>query len=409
MELLAPAGSFEKLRYAIEYGADAVYAAGKQFGLRAKATNLDEDELAKAVKYVHERGKKIFITANIFANNQDIDEIPPYIDYLSKLGVDAVIASDPGVISIIKETAPTLPIHLSTQANTTSWKSAEFWAKQGVSRIILAREVSFAETKEMIKRVPELEYEIFVHGAMCISYSGRCLLSAFLNNRSANRGLCTHPCRWEYTLTEKSRPGEEFAISEDERGTYILNSKDLSLYDKLEEIVSSGITSLKIEGRMKSLYYVANTTRVYKTAIQEYLQKRKPDPQLKEELYKISHREYTTAFFDDSELNNTQTYETSGYKRNYQFLGEVVDVESAHTASNTQLLFDNVVNIRAKFSVGEEIEVISPDHQQDVKLKVQAIYDEDGNLITDTKPNTNITLKLDTKLPRYGILRKQIK
>lgn len=404
MELLAPAGSFEKLKYAIEYGADAVYTAGKQFGLRAKATNLDNEELSQAVNYAHERGKQIFVTVNIFANNRDIDQIPPYIDFLANIGVDAVIVSDPGVISLVKETAPALPIHLSTQANTTSWKSAEFWAKQGVKRIILARELSFQETKEIIERVPELEYEIFVHGAMCISYSGRCLLSAFLNNRSANRGLCTHPCRWEYSLIEKSRPGEEFQIEEDERGTYILNSKDLSLFDKLPEILESGITSLKIEGRMKSLYYVANTTRVYKTAIEEYLNTGVLPSALKSELYKVSHREYTTAFFDDSEVNETQNYESSGYTRDYQFLGEILESKQRNNTG----VFLTTVNVRAKFSLGEEIEIISPDFKEDRVLKVKELASEENNPINETKPNTVVKLKTDYRLPKYGILRKSI-
>ncbi|MCK4653198.1 MAG: U32 family peptidase, partial [Candidatus Cloacimonetes bacterium] len=264
MELLSPAGNIKKLKYAINYGADAVYTAGRKFGLRAKCLNLSYEELKEAVNFCHHNVKKIYITVNIFAHNSDLEKIPSYLKFLQKIKVDAVIVSDPGVLELVKEHTPELPIHVSTQANITSWKSAEFWFKQGAKRIILARELTISEIRRIREKVPGIELEMFIHGAMCMSYSGRCLLSSFLNNRSANRGYCTQPCRWEYHLIEQTRPGEYFQIEEDKYGSYILNSKDLCLIDRLSEIMEAGINSVKIEGRMKSLYYVANVTRTYK-------------------------------------------------------------------------------------------------------------------------------------------------
>ena len=414
MEVLAPAGDREKLIYAIAYGADAVYTAGKQFGLRAKAGNLDHQQLKEATDYSHQLGRKIYITVNIFAHNEDISELPPYIDYLREIAVDAVIVSDPGVLSIVREVAPDLPIHLSTQANTTSWKSAEFWAKQGIRRIILARELTFPEIKEIVKAVPELEFEIFIHGAMCISYSGRCLLSSFLNNRSANKGLCTQPCRWKFQLLEESRPNQYFPIEEDARGTYILNSRDLCLYEHLEEILSSGITSLKIEGRMKSVYYVANTTRVYKTTLKLLKEGIKPPSWLREELDKISHRQYTTGFFSGSSSLTTQYYESSNYIRDYQYLGEIIDVlppsisHYGEQDNSVSQKHTTAINVKSKFCRGERIEIIYPDYRQDKIITVDEIYSPEDESINETKPNQIVKLKTNEELFRYGILRKRI-
>ncbi|MBW6516496.1 MAG: U32 family peptidase [Candidatus Cloacimonetes bacterium] len=418
MEVLAPAGDWDKLKYAVAYGADAVYTAGKQFGLRAKAGNLDNQQIKEAAEFCHSYNRRIYVTVNIFAHNNDLTELPAYINYLNEVGVDALIVSDPGVLSIVRETAPRLPIHLSTQANTTSWKAAEFWAKQGVKRIILARELTFQEIKEIIKALPQLEFEIFVHGAMCISYSGRCLLSAFLNNRSANKGLCTQPCRWKFTLLEETRPDQYFPIEEDDRGTYILNSRDLCLYEHLHEILDSGINSIKIEGRMKSLYYVANTTRVYKTALKLLKSGEKSSHILSEELEKISHRQYTTGFFTGSSSLNTQYYESSSYIRDYQYLGEILETKKQD--SNRPKNPDNqepeiglkpfisLINVKAKFRRGEEIEIIFPDYRQDMIFKVDEIYSSEDELLVETKPNSIVKLMTNEELPNDGILRKKI-
>ncbi len=406
MEILAPAGDWDKLRYAVAYGADAVYTAGKQFGLRAKAGNLSPEELKKGVTFCHDHNCKIYVAVNIFAHNSDIPELYPYVEFLREIEVDALIVSDPGVVKIVKEVAPQLPIHLSTQANTTSWKAAEFWAEQGVSRIILARELTFGEITGMIQAVPGIEFEMFIHGAMCISYSGRCLLSAYLNNRSANRGLCTQPCRWKMHLMEETRPGQYFPIEEDERGVYILNSKDLCLYEQLAEIQASGLTSLKIEGRMKSLYYVANTTRVYKTALEYWKRGETPPLVLKEELDKISHRHYTEGFFSEKRREDTQYYETASYLRNYQYLGEVVGSpeESARDSSG----FLSLINIKAKFSRGEQIEIIYPDYRADQIITVDEIYSLEDERLIETKPNSVVKLVTKRALSGFGILRKRL-
>nr|MBC8416534.1 U32 family peptidase [Candidatus Cloacimonadota bacterium] len=324
MELLSPAGDLHKLKYAVLYGADAVYTAGTQFGLRAKSGNLTREELKQAVEFCHNKKKNIYITVNIFAHNKDIDELLDYLQFLQSIGVDAFIISDPGIFSLAREFAPEIPIHISTQANVTSWKSAEFWFQQGAKRIILSRELSISEIKKIRKKVPGIELEMFVHGAMCISYSGRCLLSSFLNNRSANQGYCTQPCRWEYGLAEKTRPNEFFSLDEDEYGTYIMNSKDLCLVERLKEIIDAGLDSIKIEGRMKSLYYVANVTRTYKKVVKLISENKEVPDNLKEELNKVSHRHYTEGFFDSFDSATTQFYDSSTYIRDYQFIGEII-------------------------------------------------------------------------------------
>jgi U32 family peptidase len=395
MELLSPAGNLQKLHYAIHYGADAIYTAGKQFGLRAKSSNLSKDELTTAVKFCHENDRKLYVTVNIFAHNRDLEELPSYLAFLQEIKVDALIISDPAIFSIAQEHSPKIPIHISTQANVTSWKSAEFWYKLGAKRIILARELTISEIKEIKVKIPEIELEMFVHGAMCMSYSGRCLLSSFLNARSANQGHCTQPCRWEYQLTEKSRPGEQFQIEEDEHGTYIMNSKDLCLINRIQEIYNAGLDSIKIEGRMKSLYYVANSTRVYKEAI-EHANNDKPVPHiLSEELNKISHRHYTEAFFDIFDSSQTQYHATSAYSRDYQFIGEIVE-ENNHEIKAA---------IRSKFSLNDEIEFIFPDRRNDFKWKVNNIFDEEDVPLEFTKPNTVVKIVLPKKVNSKGIIR----
>ena len=399
MELLSPAGDLHKLKYAVLYGADAVYTAGTQFGLRAKSGNLTREELKQAVAFCYNKKKNIYITVNIFAHNRDIDKLPDYLQFLQSIGVDAFIISDPGVFSLAREFAPEIPIHISTQANVTSWKSAEFWFQQGAKRIILARELSISEIKKIRKKVPGIELEMFVHGAMCISYSGRCLLSSFLNNRSANQGYCTQPCRWEYGLAEKTRPNEFFSLEEDKYGSYILNSKDLCLLDKLCEIMDAGLDSIKIEGRMKSCYYVANVTRTYNNAIKLISENKEVPDNLKEELNKVSHRHYTEGFFDSFDSASTQFYESSTYIRNYQFIGEIVktDKKSLYIA------------IRAKFNVGDEIEVIFPDMNNDFSLEISNLYNEKDEPISFTKPNTIVRVETNKEIPPYGIVRKNIR
>ena len=399
MELLSPAGDLHKLRYAVLYGADAVYTAGTQFGLRAKSGNLTREKLKQAVEFCHNKKKKIYITVNIFAHNKDIKKLPDYLQFLQSIGVDAFIISDPGVFSLAREYAPEIPIHISTQANVTSWKSAEFWFQQGAKRIILARELSISEIKKIREKVPGIELEMFVHGAMCISYSGRCLLSSFLNNRSANQGYCTQPCRWEYGLAEKTRPNEFFSLEEDKYGSYILNSKDLCLLDKLGEIIDAGLDSIKIEGRMKSHYYVANVTRTYKSAIKLIFENKKVPDNLKEELNKVSHRHYTEGFFDNFDSTSTQFYESSSYIRDYQFIGEIVKTDKKSL----------YITIRAKFSVGDKIEVIFPDMNNDLSLEISNLYNEKDEPISFTKPNTIVRVDINKEIPPYGIVRKNIR
>lgn len=429
MELLAPAGSLEKLKYAVIYGADAVYAAGKGFGLRAKAVNLSDKELAEAVEFCHSNQRRLYVPVNVFAHNRDIGKMADYLRLLQDIGVDAVIVSDPAALVLARQNAPDVSIHLSTQANTTSYKAAEFWYEQGVERIILARELSFEEIREIKQKVPGLELEIFIHGAMCISYSGRCLISAFLNNRSANRGLCTHPCRWQYSLSEPSREDQFFPIEEDERGTYILNSKDLCLFEELEQIIAAGIDGVKIEGRMKSLYYTANTVRVYRTAIDALISENASErpsehcsaafPKLRQELDKVSHREWTKGFFYGRD-NDSQSYSGSGYQRDYQFLGEIVkqfdpdedfrdgDKPAYSGSPGKDGLSIIQVNVRAKFVPGDEIELIFPDFRHDRKLKVTRIYDLENNLLAQTNPNQQVRLTVTGKIPANGIVRKKI-
>ncbi|PID28126.1 MAG: peptidase U32 [Candidatus Cloacimonadota bacterium] len=394
MEILAPAGNPEKLRYAVYYGADAVYAAGKNFGLRAGSGNFSDEELKAAAEFCHKNKRKIYVTVNIFSHNRDESELSEYLKFLENIKVDAVIISDPGVLYLARKNCPGLDFHVSTQANITSWMSAKYWQDQGASRVILARELGIEEIYGISEKCPDLELEMFVHGAMCMSYSGRCLLSAHLNGRDANRGECSHPCRWEYSIVEKKRPDQTFCAEQDSRGTYILNSKDLCLIKRLEEIKKAGVCSLKIEGRMKSLYYAANVTRVYRDAVH---QANKPDIYL-EELDKVSHRVYCEGFFDGFDSSRTQYYESSAYIRNYQFLGEIIKSDDKCS----------IAAMRAKFSLGDEIEFIFPNLKDDFIWKADKISTDTDEDISFTKPNTIIKIPLDHSIPKYGIIRKKI-
>lgn len=403
IELLAPAGNMEKLKMAILYGADAVYLAGQRFGLRAGAGNFSQEELQEALEYVHRQNKKAYITMNSLPHNQDFAGMESYIRYLVQVGADAVIVSDPGVFSLVREIAPQLPVHISTQANVTNVHSARFWQKQGASRIIAARELSLRELSLMHQELPTLELEAFVHGAMCISYSGRCLLSNFMTGRDANRGDCTHPCRWKYHLMEETRPGEYFPVEEDDKGTFIFNSKDLCMIAHIPELVQSGVTSFKIEGRMKSSFYVATIVRAYRMALDAYLQ----DPEhyvfrqdWLEEVSKVSHRSFTTGFFFDKPGPESQNYGTGSYIKTWEFVGVV---RSFDAISKTLL-----IEQRNRILVGDEIEIVQP-NGCDIPLTVTQMWDMEDNLITSAPhPQMLLKIKLDQPIQKDSMLRKRL-
>lgn len=403
MELLAPAGDLEKLKIAIDYGADAVYFGGEMFSLRAGAGNLNKEEMIEALNYVHERGKKAYLTVNIFAHNDDIEPLQKYFNDIKNLGIDAYIVSDPGIIMLLKEIIPQAEIHLSTQANMTNYKTAEFWYKLGVQRIVLARELTFTEIKELRKHMPDsMEIEAFVQGAMCISYSGRCLLSNFMIERDANRGMCAHPCRWKYSLMEEQRPGEYFPIEEDERGTYILNSRDLCMIEHIPELAGAGIESAKIEGRMKSIFYVATIVSAYRKAIDAYYEDPKNyefNPKWLKELKKVSHREFTTGFYFDKPTNKDQNYQTSAYTRDYTFVGIVKEYNP-----ETQMA---IVEQRNKMSIGEEIEIFGPDKDFFVQ-KLEVMLNEEGNPVDSAPhPQQILHIKMNHPVKENFMLRKK--
>lgn len=403
VELLAPAGNLEKLKMAIMYGADAVYAGGDEYGLRANAGNFCYDDMKEGIDFAHSMGKRFYLTMNIIPHNIDLKGMDEYVKKVQELGVDAIIISDPGVYTIIKEVAPEMEIHISTQANNTNWRSAEFWYKHGVKRIILARELSLREIKEIKdKTSPELELEIFVHGAMCISYSGRCLLSNYMAGRDSNRGLCAHPCRWKYYLVEETRPGKYMPVYEDDRGTYILNSKDLCMIEYLPEVIATGVSSLKIEGRMKSSYYVATVVKSYREALDAYYK----DPENYEfnpdwlvELSKASHREYTTGFYFQKPSRNEQIYHTSSYIREYDFVGLVTSYDK-DTGIAT-------VEQRNRMYVGEEIEVVRPRGDY-YKQKITSMKNSDGEDI-DVAPHPQMVvyMPMAQEVEPYTILRRR--
>lgn len=402
-ELLAPAGNFEKLKYALHYGADAVYCAGRKFGLRAQADNFDGESLKEAVEYVHSRGKKIYITLNIIAHNDDLEGLEEYVRELAELGVDEVIVADPGVFSVVREVAPQLKISVSTQANNTNWRSVAFWQTQGAKRIVLARELGLNEIREIRKKVdPQMEIETFVHGAMCISYSGRCLLSHYLTGRDANKGDCAQPCRWKYKLIEETRPNQEFAIEEDEHGSFIFNSKDLCLIDALPELIKAGVDCFKIEGRMKSLYYVASVVSAYRSAIDFYYdhpEATTPDQDYYQELTKVSHRNYTTGFFYGKTTAEDQNYGTGSYTRNYDFVGLVMEYDE-----NTGMA---VIQQRNKVALGDEIEIMIPGKGFFSQM-VSVMTDPAGNPLESTPhPKMVYQLKMDQLVSPMDILRKK--
>lgn len=356
IELLAPAGDLQKLKFAIIYGADAVYIGGQIFGMRTKAKNFSIEDMKEGVEFAHSRGKKIYITLNIIPHNEELKELEYYLKQIEDIGFDAIIVSDPGTLMFIKEFLPDIEIHLSTQANNTNYMSAKFWHKQGISRVILARELSLDEINEIHENIPDtLELEAFVHGAMCISYSGRCLLSNYMSDRDSNRGECSHSCRWKYHLVEETRPGEYYPVVESDDGTFFFNSKDLCMIEHVPELIESGLSSLKIEGRMKSVYYVANIMRVYRHAIDKYYEDKenyKYDPLWLTEIEKASHRKFTKGFYFNKPTENDQLYETSSYSRYYNFTGIVLEYDE-ETGYAT-------IEQRNKITVGDELEIMQP-------------------------------------------------
>ena len=399
-ELLAPAGNMEKLRMALLYGADAVYLGGKMFGLRAFANNFSIEEMKEAVAFAHSLHKKVYVTVNIFAHNEDLTALPEYLRSLQDTGADALLISDLGVWSVARETMPAMPLHVSTQANTTNWAAVKTWENLGASRVVLARELSFAEMKE-IRSKTEVELEAFVHGAMCISYSGRCWLSSYLTARDGNRGACAQVCRWEFSLTEASRPGQRFDVAGDERGTYIMNSKALCLLPYLPRLMEAGICSFKIEGRMKSAHYAASVVSVYRRAIdacwadpEQYT----VQPEWLEELEKVSHRPYTAGFALGKPDAAAQQYETSAYLQTHEFTGLV---RNWHNGRLT-------VEQRNNMKVGETLEVFCPDGSLQT-LTLQEMRNADGEEIT-VAPHAQMlfTCKAETEIPDNAILRRRI-
>ena len=399
-ELLAPAGNMEKLRMALLYGADAVYLGGKIFGLRAFADNFSGEEMKEAVVFAHGLHKKVYVTVNIFAHNADIDALPGYLRSLRDTGADALLISDPGVWSVAREVIPDMPLHVSTQANTTNWAAVRVWEKLGASRVVLARELSLAEMRE-IGRQTDVELEAFVHGAMCISYSGRCWLSSYLTGRDGNRGACAQVCRWEFGLTEKNRPGEVYDVAGDERGTYIMNSRDLCLLPYLPQLLQAGICSFKIEGRMKSAHYAASVASVYRRAIDACWQ----DPEhytvkqaWLEELEKVSHRPYTTGFALGKPDEKAQACSSSAYLQTHEFTG------LARGWQNGRL----TVEQRNHMKAGETLEVFRPDGSLGT-LVLQEMRDNEGNPIeTAPHPQMVFTCKAAEEIPADAILRRRI-
>ena len=401
VELLVPAGSLEVLKVAVDYGADAVYIGGQAYGLRAKADNFSIEEMKKAVKYAHAKNAKVYVTANIFAHNYDIEGMKAYFEQLKDTGVDAVLVSDPGIFLLAKETMPDMELHISTQANNTNYLTYNFWYNMGAKRVVTAREL--AEIKEIREHIPEdMEIESFMHGAMCISYSGRCLLSSYFTGRDANRGACTHPCRWKYHIVEETRPGEYMPVNEDDRGTYIFNSKDLCMIEHIPEMIDAGIDSFKIEGRMKTALYVATVARTYRKAIDDYME----SPELyrsnmeyyKSEIAKCTYRQFTTGFYFGKTDQDSQIYDNNTYIKNCTYIGNVQEVTEDGLVAFEQ---------KNKFSVGEEIECMNFDGTNTV-CRVEEIYnDRMEPMESAPHPKMQLYVKLDRPVSAGMILRRQ--
>jgi putative protease len=403
MELLAPAGDLEKLKMAFIYGADAVYLAGERFGLRAGAGNFTPGQMKEGIEFAHDRGKKVYVTVNVIPHNDDFTGMADYIKEITALGADAVIVSDPGILSLVREISPDMPIHISTQANVTNYMSARFWQRQGVSRIVAAREMSLSELSFMHQILPEMELEVFVHGAMCVSYSGRCLLSNFMCGRDANRGDCAHPCRWKYHLTEETRPGEYFPVEEDKTGTFIFNSKDLCMIDHIPQLAKAGIYSLKIEGRMKSVFYVATIVRAYRKALDKWRENPEEyeiESRWLEEVSKVSHRGFTTGFYFGKPGPESQNYRTSSYIREWEFIGVVRSYDEREQAA--------VVEQRNRLLKGDEIEIMQPDGN-DIQMTADLMWDMEDNVIA-AAPHPQMMFKIKTpcRVSPNSLLRKRL-
>ena len=403
VELLAPAGNLEKLKMAVLYGADAVYIGGQKFGLRAKADNFSEEDIQQGIEFAHARACKLYVTLNIIPHNEDLDELPEYVKQLARLGVDALIVSDPGIFSIVRKVAPNMEIHVSTQANNTNYQSANFWHELGAKRIVVARELSLTEIKEIDTKTPEaLDIEAFVHGAMCISYSGRCLLSSYMTGRDSNRGDCAQSCRWKYHIMEEKRPGEYYPVYEDEKGTYIFNSKDLCMIEHIPELVEAGIYSFKIEGRMKSSFYVATVVSAYRKAIDAYMadpENYKFNPEWLSELSKASHREYTKGFYFNKTSGEDQIYHTSSYVRDYDFIGMVLEYDKETKIAR--------IEQRNRMIVGDVIEVMSPNKDYFVQT-IESMKNEEGEEIR-TAPHAQmiVYMPMAEEVEPFAILRRK--
>ena len=402
-ELLIPASSLEVLKIAVMFGADAVYIGGEAFGLRAKAKNFSPEEMKEGIEFAHEHGVKVYVTANILAHNYDLEGARAYFKELKEMKPDGLIIADPGMFTLAKEICPEIDVHISTQANNTNYETYRFWEKLGATRVVSARELSIKEIKEIREHISDkMEIETFVHGAMCISYSGRCLLSNYFTGRDANQGACTHPCRWKYAVVEESRPGEYLPVYENERGTYIFNSKDLCMIEHIPDLIDAGIDSLKIEGRMKTALYVATVARTYRKALDDYAES--PEkyeanmPWYLDQISNCTYRQFTTGFFYSKPTEETQIYDSNTYVKEYTYLGIVGERNEKGWYKTEQ---------RNKFSVGEMIEVMKPDGRN-VEVTVKAIYDEDGNSMESCPhPKQTLYIDLGMDLDQYDILRRK--
>jgi putative protease len=403
VELLAPVGNMEKFKMALHYGADAVFLGGKMFNLRAGSNNLSDEELEYAVNYAHERGKKVYVTLNVIPHNQELDLLPDYVKFLDRIGVDGVIVADLGVFQVVKENT-NLSISVSTQASNTNWRSVKMWKDLGARRVVLAREISLDNIAEIRAKVPDIELEVFVHGAMCMAISGRCLLSNYMTGRDANRGDCAQACRWKYNLVEETRPGEYMPVYEDEHGTYIFNSRDLCTIEIIDKILDLGVDSLKIEGRMKGIYYVANAVKVYRDAIDSYYSGNyKYNPKWLEELESTSNRSYTKGFYLGKAGVESQNYnDRNSYSQTHQLVAKV-----------EQKLPNNeyILAIRNRLLVGEKLEVVSPGIEvREITLPTMILMNKDKEVgeVEAANPNSFVKIKLDAELDELDMLRKKI-
>lgn len=402
-ELLVPASSLEVLKVAVIFGADAVYIGGEAFGLRAKAKNFSMDDIHEGIAFAHAHNVKVYITANILAHNADLEGVRGYFEELKEVGPDALIISDPGVFMIAREVCPEIDIHVSTQANNTNYATFNFWYQQGARRVVTARELSLVELKQIRENIPDdLEMETFIHGAMCISYSGRCLLSNYFTGRDANHGACTHPCRWKYSIVEETRPGEYMPVYENERGTFIFNSKDLCMIEHIPEMFDTGVDSYKIEGRMKTALYVATVARTYRKALDDYMEDpelyKKNMPWYLDQISNCTYRQFTTGFFFGKPDEDAQIYDSNTYVKEYTYLGIVGE-------QNADGLYR--IEQRNKFSVGEVIEVMKPDGQN-IEVTVQKILNEEGEAMESAPhPKQVLYIDLGHTLEQYDILRRK--